>query len=107
MYGMDIKYIIPLLTPSAVDCPSSLSKTARHMAHWAFVSSMEKNINTQRITLGFILCIIRGNHNIYNYPGYGYIQPHWKSEFGYFFMPFNIIGYGPNISNQHKRYNDD
>jgi len=36
---------MPLLTPFAVDCPTSLSKTALHIAHCAFTLA-EYNIRT-------------------------------------------------------------
>ena len=56
---MDIKYIIPLFTPSAVDCPSSVSKTARHMAHCAFAIMNDTKNKKQKTNIDLILCIIR------------------------------------------------
>ena len=56
---MDIKYIMPLLTPCAVDCPSSLSKTARHIAHCEFAIIDATKNRKQKTNIVLILCIIR------------------------------------------------
>lgn len=54
---MAIKYTIPLLIPSAVDEFSSLSKTARHIAHCASDNwgNSKKTIENKIIMLRFIL----------------------------------------------------
>ena len=104
---MDIKYIIPLLTPSAVDCPSSFSKTARHMAHCAFECRNKAKIKKQKTNLDFKLYIIRRNQDINQHSSYSYIQPHWKCDLCYFLMFFKIIGNCPNISYQNKRYDNN
>lgn len=39
IYGMAIRYTMPLLIPSATVVFPSLSRTARHMAHWALADS--------------------------------------------------------------------
>lgn len=62
MYGNDIKYTIPLLTPLAVEWPSSLSNTARHIAHWALASKRKNREKTISAILDFRLYIIGGYH---------------------------------------------
>ena len=65
MYGIAIKYTIPSLTASAFTPPSSLSRAARHIAHWAFeaIEKREKTIvKTTICKLLNLVCIIRRNH---------------------------------------------
>ena len=54
MYGTAIKYIMPSLTPSAVNCPSSLSKTALHIAHCAFPLKKKRIKKSKKTSFRFI-----------------------------------------------------
>lgn len=107
MYGIAIRYTMPLLTPSAIELSASLSKTARHMAHWACDVVNVNKTKQKNIILTAYLGIIRRNHCINYNAGNSYIQPNWKSNFCNFFMPLEIVSYCSNIGNQHKWNNNN
>ena len=56
IYGIAIKYIIPLFTPFACDGSESDSKTALHMAHCA---SSETTLSNSKIRMMYFVFITR------------------------------------------------
>tara|TARA_R110002072_G_scaffold97994_10_gene215694 strand:- start:538 stop:903 length:366 start_codon:yes stop_codon:yes gene_type:complete len=53
IYGIAIKYTMPSLIPFAVVCPSSLSNTARHIAHCALPFRKKRKEKRKKIILCF------------------------------------------------------
>lgn len=102
IYGIAIKYTIPLLMPAAALWPSSFSKTARHIAHCASAGMDTKRTKINMINTLF-LDIVRRNHDVNHHTRNSHIQPQRERDLCYFFMLFNIIGDTSYIGNQYKR----